>query len=1201
MGGKTISTTATQIAGIVIQTSSYGIPRPVIYGTNRVSANLLWFGNFTAIPHTTSSSSGGKGLGSVTQKDTTYTYTVAAIMGICEGPIVGIGSVWKDKDKTTLAAVGLTLFTGTTTQSTWSFLTGWNISTNWIYDQAFGYAGQGTSFTDQAISYSGTAYVCSSAYDLGDSASVPNHSFEVQGKFIYGGAIVDANPAVIIPDILTAQAYGIGLTSGQIAPLSGYAASYSNYCIAMGLFMSPAYSDQATGADRVQEICDLTNSAPFWSGGQLKITPRGDTAITGNGVTFTPDLTVQFDLSDDDFLGVGVDPVRVTRTSPADAYNRITMEFSNRVNQYNAEICSAEDQTAIEAYGLKTGSQITAHMFCDSTTAKLSCQLLLQRSLFVRNTYEFELGARFAMLEPMDIVTLTDGPLGMARLPVRIIEIDEQDDSFMVTAEDAPIGIASAARYSHDNGLRWQQIISQMPLSCAAPIIFEMPSLAVGDGLHMGIAVGGQTSDPLYGGCRIWLSLDGTNYTQEGTIYGSSRYGTLSAALAAHAAGTDTASTVAAALRSNAQLVSASTADRDKGTTLINVGGEYLSYQTATLTSTNNYNLTSLNRGLYGTTPGGAASGATFVRVDDAIAVLQDLNLSLIGQTVFIKCTAFDVYRTSEQALSAATAYSYTITGNMKALETPVDFATGVGGITKPAPYAGTSLSLVDVSYSGTTTIVANGFKGNGSGGDWTTGVADKNYYTSGYVAARMAGVSQRLMVGLTSQSSFSTMIYTKMEYAIYSQSGATAYFIYELGNSVYTVPTITTAAGDYFDVVNDAAVVRYYINGSLVYKSLVAPNGLKLRACITVGNGSQATANVTDVQAGPSLSAIDTLAGNGGQNLIYNGGAELGTTAGWVKNYVGGTGPVAFYTNTTYAQSGQYSFVLSKSATSDQIGATCKSVAVMPGEIYNIKVFLYGILGSSSTGLYLRAGESTTDNSPTGPISTPDFVANGPVTSGARVYDLVYIVPAGVYFFSLNVIAYTGTPSIAFEATMLKTVDFTNGLTGTGKPDANATNSALSGSPIGTITAGAVATTILSVGGIASGQVGTSAMVSNAVSNGLILNSGTVTAGNNTRTYHTLVSGSITLSVAGVVYVNFTASQQYSTGTAFTWGVIVNIGGSAFNSASGSSNVQTNSIGCSAAASLAAGTYTVSVVYYADNISVSAYNDTTYIQGLKR
>ncbi|AYJ87676.1 hypothetical protein D3Y57_19275 [Sphingomonas paeninsulae] len=349
-------------------------------------------------------------------------------------------------------------------------------------------------------------------------------------------------------------------------------------------------------------------------------------------------------------------------------------------------------------------------------------------------------------------------------------------------------------------------------------------------------------------------------------------------------------------------------------------------------------------------------------------------------------------------------------------------------------PNATRDITLVDVSYSGTININGNSLSGNGSGGDWTTGGADKNYYTSSEVAVRMASLQSRLMIGLTSRASFSAPIYTKMEYAIYSQTqgSGSAYLIFESGKNVFTVPTIVSAPDDYLQVINDGAVVRYYINGTLVYKSLVAPGGIKYRAVITVGSGSTATAIVTDIKAGPTLSAIDTLAGSGAQNLIYNGGAELGTTAGWVTNYLGGAGPVGFYADPTYAQSGKYSFVLSKSATSDQNGATCKSVAVMPGEIYNIKVFLYGI-GSSSTGLYLRPGESAVEGYPASQISgspSPDFVANGPVANGLTVYDLVYTVPAGVYFFSLNVIAYTGTPSIAFEAAMLKQIGARNLLT---------------------------------------------------------------------------------------------------------------------------------------------------------------------------
>lgn len=666
MGGKSTSTTDKKVASIQIQTSSYGLTIPVVFGTTRVAANLIWFGAFTAIPHTEKTSSGGKGMGSVTNSNTTFTYTAAAIMAVAEGPIAGIGSVWKDKDKTTLADLGLTLFTGTPTQGIWSFLSGYNIPANWGAEQAYGYAGQSASFTDQAINYSSTAYLASPAYDLGGDASVPNHNFEVQGIGIYGGGIVDANPADIVPLVCSSEQYGVGMAAGHLGSL----ALYSDYCRAAGLFVSPAYVDQQAGADVIKELCDLTNAAPVWSSGVLNIIPYGDTALTGNGATYTPDLTPLFDLSDDDFMDP-VDPVRITRATPADAYNRFTLEFLNRANQYNSEIVSTEDQDAIEKFGLKPAPLITAHMICESAIAKQAVELIKQRTLFKRNTYDFELTARFPMLEPMDIVTLTDPGQSMTRLPVRIIEINEQDDSFSVVAEDMPIGVGAAARYTHDNGLRWQSIIATPPQHAAAPIIFELPSDSSSTGLSLAIAAGGQTSDPIYGGCRVWLSLDGTNYAARGIIYGSSRYGLTTASLPAHAAGPDGTSTLALALRSNGQMISGSAADVQRGTTLIYCGGEYLAYRDATLTGVNAYDMTTLNRGLYKTPTGAQASGAPWVRVDDAIAVLKDLDLTLIGQTVYIKLTAFNSYATAEEDLSAVSATTYTITGAMR------QFATG--------------------------------------------------------------------------------------------------------------------------------------------------------------------------------------------------------------------------------------------------------------------------------------------------------------------------------------------------------------------------------------------------------------------------------------------------------------------------------------------------------------------------------------------
>ncbi|MBC2668760.1 phage tail protein [Novosphingobium piscinae] len=669
MAGPSSRTVADRQTSIQIQTSAYGICVPVVYGTNRIGGNLVWFGNFTPISAT--QKTGGKGGSSTT---TTYTYRAAAILALAEGTITGIGSVWKDKDKTTLAALGLSVFNGSDTQAPWSFLTGYATPANFDYDTSFGYLGSPT-FVDQAINYSGTAYLAASAYELGDSATIPNHSFEVQGKLIFAGGN-DALPSAVINDVLTAQRYGVGFPAANVDAST----SYATYCQAAGLFVSPAYTQARPASDVIQELCDATNAAPVWSGGLLKIIPYGDTAITGNGATYTPNLTPLFDLTDDDFIDIDGGPIIITRKTPADAYNRMSVQFRNRANQYNQEVVSAEDQDAIERYGLKVASTITCDFICETAVAKQVVQLALQRQLYKRNEYEFELGARFAMLEPMDIVTLTDPGLAMNRVPVRLIEIEETDNGYRCVAEDLPIGVAAAATYTHDNGLRWQNTTAIPAGNCAAPVIFEMPPDQVTTGLAVAIACGGQPNDRMYGGCRVWLSLDGVNYKDQGVIVGKSRYGTTTATLPAAAAGIDGTSTLAVSLRSGGQMLSGSAADLAKKTTLINVGGEYLAYQTATLTGTNAYSLTTLNRGLYGTASGAKGSGTTWVRVDDGVLVMSDLDLSMIGQTVYIKVCSFNVYGAAEQSLASVSAYTYTITGNMKALESPADLANAIVG-----------------------------------------------------------------------------------------------------------------------------------------------------------------------------------------------------------------------------------------------------------------------------------------------------------------------------------------------------------------------------------------------------------------------------------------------------------------------------------------------------------------------------------------
>jgi hypothetical protein len=101
MAGKntTISNIQPAAGNLRIQTSVYGAAIPLVYGRTRISGNLLWYGGFAAIPHTSTTSSGGKGGGSVKQSTTDYTYTAAIVMALGEGVMNTVISAWKGKTR----------------------------------------------------------------------------------------------------------------------------------------------------------------------------------------------------------------------------------------------------------------------------------------------------------------------------------------------------------------------------------------------------------------------------------------------------------------------------------------------------------------------------------------------------------------------------------------------------------------------------------------------------------------------------------------------------------------------------------------------------------------------------------------------------------------------------------------------------------------------------------------------------------------------------------------------------------------------------------------------------------------------------------------------------------------------------------------------------------------------------------------------
>lgn len=639
MGGKssTITSAEERILSLQVQQSSQGLTLPVIYGRTRVAGNLIWYGDFVTIENKTTTQQGGKGGGGVKQVDIAYTYEAAVMLALCEGEIQGVGRIWRDKEKfDSLAQLRLTLMRGGDEQPLWTHLA-----------QA--------KHQNQALNYSGTAYLCSPNYELTKSAQIYQHNFEVIGKLGYSGNIPDANPREIIRDLLTNQRYGCGFPADSI----GDTDRYSNYCRAVGIFLSPAYTEQGEAQRNISELLEQTNSAAVFSQGRLKIVPYGDGNYSGNGAIYVADNKAIYDLTDDDFIVSGAeDPVNVERKTNADAFNQIQVEYLDRDNDYNVAIAEVKDQANIEQYGLRPKDAVKMHGICDGKVAQKVAQQLLQRALYVRNEYEFKLGWKYCLLEPMDIVTLTDAGLGLDKAPVRITEIEEDEEGVLsVKAEDYPLGVHTVSEYPTQPSLGYSADYNVSPGNAHAPVIFEAPLQLTGGEPQIWMATAG---GDMWGGAEVWVSTDGDSYTRVGAVNHKARFGSLTTALP-NGAVFDRTNTLNVEI-SAGQMTGGTEQDSRDLLTLCYVDGEFLAYANAELKGVGRYTLGNLTRGAYGSAIDSHAAGSKFARVDEALFKYA-VPRNWIGRTVWVKLVSYNVFSGGIQDLASVPAYSYTIKG----------------------------------------------------------------------------------------------------------------------------------------------------------------------------------------------------------------------------------------------------------------------------------------------------------------------------------------------------------------------------------------------------------------------------------------------------------------------------------------------------------------------------------------------------------
>jgi hypothetical protein len=230
-GGGTISNEAEKLATIRIQTSAYGRVIPVVYGTARIAGNLLWYGDFVQTANTTQQKSGGVfGIGAVKTQNTTYQYNAAIALGLCEGPITGLTTVWSEKAYELFSA---------SHEARLPALPGPRRSGLVVAHLESSDAGgplRRHRVRRESVLAARRQRVAPEP-ELGGGRPLPDRRHRVRR------VPIDANPGTIIRDLLTNVRYGLAWDAARID-----VADFVTYCTAAGIFVSPAYTEQKPAA-----------------------------------------------------------------------------------------------------------------------------------------------------------------------------------------------------------------------------------------------------------------------------------------------------------------------------------------------------------------------------------------------------------------------------------------------------------------------------------------------------------------------------------------------------------------------------------------------------------------------------------------------------------------------------------------------------------------------------------------------------------------------------------------------------------------------------------------------------------------------------------------------------------------------------------------------------------------------------------------
>lgn len=459
-------------------------------------------------------------------------------------------------------------------------------------------------------------------------------------------------------------------------------------CRAAGLWGSLAMTAQKPASEWLKDLVMAANCAPVWSGFKLKLVPRSEVSAAGNGVIYNAPTAsgpvANLDADKGDFIGET--PITVIRKARTDLATVLQMQHINRTSDYQQVVSAEADPASIALYGVRKADPIVNNAVHDVSVARSLLRIAVRRKNYVENVvWQFRLNARWQLLEPMDLVTVTDRSQGIVEVPVRLTMVEE-DEKFELSCEAEPFiyGMSAPQTLSVTNTTPYSPNPGISAGDVNAPVIFEPVIRLYGaqNQSELWLVVSSPSTD--YGGCQVMISTDGgSSYNSAGDpMIGNGITGVTVGTWAA-AASPDTTNDLAVDLTESLGVLSSyQTADEDNFVYPCYVEGtsspipyELMTYAVATLTAANKYTLKAtgtghhLNRGVFGAptlgTGASHAGGSRFALLSpDGVGILKlQMDPLWVGKTLYFKFLSFNTFGSAVQQLADVSPYTYTPSG----------------------------------------------------------------------------------------------------------------------------------------------------------------------------------------------------------------------------------------------------------------------------------------------------------------------------------------------------------------------------------------------------------------------------------------------------------------------------------------------------------------------------------------------------------